>query len=110
MQLVSVIFNTMVTIEHIPDCFKRGIIIQIPKTGNKDQSVKDNLTLIITFLSVLYKLFEKMVLHVARIVPWFKKDEKISKLQEHSWGSENHVNQMARLTDLELDVKEPQWT
>ena len=33
-----------------------------------------------------------------------------------SWGSENHVNQMARLTkengltDQELDVKEPQWT
>ena len=26
----------------------------------------------------------------------------------HSWGSENHVNQMARLTDFELDVKEPQ--
>ena len=25
-----------------------------------------------------------------------------------SWGSENHVNQMARLTDPELDVKEPQ--
>ena len=24
-----------------------------------------------------------------------------------SWGSENHVNQMARLTDFELDVKEP---
>ena len=22
-----------------------------------------------------------------------------------SWGSENHVSQMARLTDLELDVK-----
>ena len=28
----------------------------------------------------------------------------------HSRGSENHVNQMARLTDLELDVKEPRWT
>ena len=28
----------------------------------------------------------------------------------HMWGSENHVNQMARLTDFELDVKEPQWT
>ena len=27
-----------------------------------------------------------------------------------SWGSENHVNKMARLTILELDVKEPQWT
>ena len=27
-----------------------------------------------------------------------------------SWGSENHVNQMACLTDLELDVKEPKWT
>ena len=27
-----------------------------------------------------------------------------------SWGSENHVNQMARLTELELDVKELQWT
>ena len=27
-----------------------------------------------------------------------------------SWGSENHVNQMTRLTELELDVKEPQWT
>ena len=67
MQLVSVVFNTMATKEHISDCFKRGIIIQIPKTGNKDQSVKDNLTLIITLLSVLYKLFEKMVL--ARIVP-----------------------------------------
>ena len=24
--------------------------------------------------------------------------------------SENQVNQMARLTDFELDVKEPQWT
>ena len=23
----------------------------------------------------------------------------------HSWGSENHVNQMARLTDFKLDVK-----
>ena len=28
----------------------------------------------------------------------------------YSWGSENHVNQMAALTDFELDVKEPQWT
>ena len=81
MQLVSVIFNTMVTIEHIPDCFKREIIIQIPKTGNKDQSVKDNLTLIITLLSVLYKLFKKMVLHVVRIVPWFKKDKSIRGAQ-----------------------------
>ena len=27
-----------------------------------------------------------------------------------SWGSENHVNQMAHLTDIELDVKKPQWT
>ena len=27
-----------------------------------------------------------------------------------SWCSENHVNQMVRLTDLELDVKESQWT
>ena len=27
-----------------------------------------------------------------------------------SWGSENHVNQMACLTELELDVKEPRWT
>ena len=26
-----------------------------------------------------------------------------------SCGSENQLNQMARLTDLELDVKEPQW-
>ena len=27
-----------------------------------------------------------------------------------SWGSDNNVNQMARLTELELDVKEPHWT
>ena len=27
-----------------------------------------------------------------------------------SWGSENHVNQMARLTAFKLDVKEPQRT
>ena len=27
-----------------------------------------------------------------------------------SWGSENHINQMAHLTELELDVIEPQWT
>ena len=26
----------------------------------------------------------------------------------HLWGSESHVNQIARLTDLELDVKELQ--
>ena len=32
-----------------------------------------------------------------------------STIINFSWGSENHVNQMARLTDLELDVKEPQW-
>ena len=27
-----------------------------------------------------------------------------------SWGLENHVNLMARRTELELDVKIPQWT
>ena len=27
-----------------------------------------------------------------------------------SWASEKHVNQMAHLIELELDVKEPQWT
>ena len=27
-----------------------------------------------------------------------------------SWDSENHVNQMARLNDPELNVKEPQVT
>ena len=27
-----------------------------------------------------------------------------------SWRTENHANQMARQTDFEMDVKEPQWT
>ena len=27
-----------------------------------------------------------------------------------SWGSEKHENQMARQTDLQSDVQEPQWT
>ena len=37
MQLTSVIFNTMITIKHIPDCFKQGIIIPIPEGGGKDR-------------------------------------------------------------------------
>ena len=78
MLLTSVIFNTMITIEHIPDCFKQGIIIPIPKGGGKDRSVKANHRPI-TLLSVLYKLYEKVLL--VRIDSWLKGHEKINKLQ-----------------------------
>ena len=78
MQLTSVIFNTMITIEHIPDCFKQGIIIPIPKGGGKDRSVKAKHRPI-TLLSVLYKLYEKVLL--VRIDSLLKEHEKINKLQ-----------------------------
>ena len=78
MQLTSVIFNTIITIEHIPDCFKQGIIIPIPKGGGKDRSVKANHRPI-TLLSVLYKLYEKVLL--VRIDSWLKEHGKNNKLQ-----------------------------
>ena len=59
------------------DCFKQGIIISIPK-GGKDRSVKANHRPI-TLLSVLYKLYEKVLL--VRIDLWLKEHEKINKLQ-----------------------------
>ena len=46
----------------------------------------------------------------ARFIHWMGDRLVTARCCIHSWGSENHVNQMARLTDLELDVKEPQWT
>ena len=68
----------MITIEHIPDCFKQGIVILIPKGGGKDRSVKANHRPI-TLLSVLYKLYEKILL--VRIDSWLKEHEKINKSQ-----------------------------
>ena len=46
---------------YIPDCFKQGIIIPIPRGGGKDRSVKANHRPI-ALLSVLYKLYEKVLL------------------------------------------------
>ena len=46
--------------ETIPEHFKKGVIVNIPKSG-KDKTIKDN-NRGITLLSVIYKLFEKILI------------------------------------------------
>jgi hypothetical protein len=68
----------MVQLEHIPDCFKRGVICPIPKGGGKDSSKKEN-NRPITLLPCLYKVFEKVLLH--RFDDWLSQNKKICELQ-----------------------------
>jgi hypothetical protein len=54
------LLNSIINIEEIPACFKKGLIIPIPKP-NKDCTVKD-CNRGITLLPVLYKLFENIII------------------------------------------------
>ena len=60
--ILSSLFNAILISGHIPAPFKLGLIIPIPKSHNKDLSIPSNYRGI-TLLSVIAKVFEKVLLH-----------------------------------------------
>lgn len=75
---VTIMLNSMITLEHIPNCFKLGTICPIPKGVGKDFSKKEN-SRPITLLSCLYKLFEKFLLN--RFDRWLRARGIMSGMQ-----------------------------
>ena len=74
---VITLMNEMVTAETLPQHYKRGLIVPIPK-ARKDPTVKVN-NRGITLLSVMYKLFEMILLD--RETEWLKRHDVIDELQ-----------------------------
>ena len=60
--ILSSLFNAILISGHIPTPFKLGLIIPIPKGHDKDLSIPTNYRGI-TLLSVIGKVFEKVLLH-----------------------------------------------
>ena len=54
------LINNIVHLSEVPESYKRGLIVPIPK-HNKDCTVKNN-NRGITLLSVLYKILEKVII------------------------------------------------
>ena len=77
--LASIIWlmNEMISAEILPQHYKRGLIVPIPK-ARKDPTVKDN-NRGITLLSVLYKLLEMIILE--REKEWLERNNVIDELQ-----------------------------
>ena len=73
--LLTWVYNEIVIMEDIPDYFKKGLIVSIPKPG-KSYVIKEN-NRGITLLPVFYKVFEMLILQ--RESPWFK--ETLDELQ-----------------------------
>ncbi len=75
---ITVIFNSMIQLEHVPQCFKKGVIVPIPKGGGKDTTQKGN-NRPITLLPCMYKVFEKVLLN--RMDEWLASNAIISEMQ-----------------------------
>ena len=75
--ILAWLMNLMVAKENIPQHYKRGLICPIPKAG-KDPTHKDN-NRGITLLTVMYKLFERIML--AREKDWLARKDTIDDLQ-----------------------------
>ena len=71
------LFNSFIVCEKIPVHCKKGIIVPIPKAG-KDCSFKDN-NRGITLLTVIYKLFEKVLME--REKDWFLNKDVCDDIQ-----------------------------
>ena len=69
--------NEMISAEILPQHYKRGLIVPIPK-ARKGPTVKDN-NRGITLLSVLYKLLEMIILE--REKEWLERNNVIDELQ-----------------------------
>ena len=71
------LMNSFIVCEYVPIYCKKGLIVPIPKPG-KDCSIKDN-NRGITLLTVIYKLFEKLLL--LRENDFFLKPELCDEIQ-----------------------------
>ena len=75
--LLTLLVNAITNNEYVPESFKRGIIIPIPK-GSKDATIMKN-NRGITLLSVIAKVYEKLL--YKRFEPWAMKNNIINCLQ-----------------------------
>ena len=71
------LFNLICKIEYIPQQFKKGVIVPIPK-GNKNKSIKDNYRGI-TLLPVISKIYEKCI--IVRVENWARRCKIINEQQ-----------------------------
>ena len=71
------LFNSIATIGCVPQSFKHGLLVPIPK-GDKDKSIQSNYRGI-TLLPTLRKLFEKVILQ--RVSKWVREEKIIDDLQ-----------------------------
>ena len=74
---ITKLFNLITMYEYVPEHFKKGTIIPIPK-GSKCRSKQDNYRGI-TLLPVLAKLYEKCI--VRRVEQWAKESNLFDNLQ-----------------------------
>ena len=74
---LMLLFNLITKIEYIPQNFKMGIIIPIPK-GTKDQLLRDNYRGI-TLLPVIGKVYEKVIYY--RMTEWAQRQNLLHNLQ-----------------------------
>ena len=96
-ELLVCVFNSVTVNEEIPPCFKKGVIIPIPK-GKKDATQMNN-NRGITLIPVIAKLYEKILL--ARHLQWTKiNGDDIINLQGAAQPgcSSNHTTWMLRET------------
>ena len=77
LSVITWLTNGIIEIERIPQHYKRGLIVPIPK-GTKDQTIKDN-NRGITLIPVLYKLLERLILN--REKSWFSDRSVIDIVQ-----------------------------
>ena len=76
-KILTWVINGLVHFSHIPQHFKQGLLVPIPKP-NKDSYVKDN-NRGITLVPVLYKLFEKIMMN--REEGWFQSNAVNDEIQ-----------------------------
>ncbi len=77
-EAITTLFNSMIQVEHIPLCFKQGIIVPVPKGGGKDATKKEN-NRPITLLPCIYKVFEKILLN--RLDEWLVSEGRMNEMQ-----------------------------
>ena len=76
-QLLTYIMNIAIRSENIPEYYKRGLIVPLPKPG-KDPTYKDQ-NRGITLLPVMYKLLEMIIIDRER--EWFTGHDIVDELQ-----------------------------
>ena len=75
---ITLLFNLILTLEYVPENFRRGVQIPLFKGKNLSSTDTNNFRGI-TLLSTFSKMFEMVIWE--RLEPWWKENELMSKFQ-----------------------------